>query len=178
MKKLLILDLDETLIHASEKEPEKYDFKVGHFFVCKRPYLEEFLLFCNEYFELAIWTSSTEDYATQIVSEILPLDVNVSFLWSRMRCTPTRDYCSDELGWIKDLKKVTKQGYDLSQIIVVDDSPEKLKRHYGNLVRVEAFFCTEEDRELYELKRYLETLVDVENIRVLEKRGWKRKLNM
>lgn len=173
MKKLLILDLDETLIHSSENEPQKYDFKVGHFFVCKRPYLEKFLIFCNKRFELAIWTSSTEDYAKEIVEAILPLGVEISFLWSRVRCTPTRDYCTGEIGWLKDLKKVKKLGYELSQIIVLDDSPEKLKRNYGNLIRVKPFFCNFEDTELYDLTSYLVTLIDIDNIRAIEKRGWK-----
>ena len=173
MKKLLILDLDETLIHATEYPQSDYDFVVGQYKVFKRAYLKEFLEFCSETFEVAIWTSSTENYAEEIVAEILPKGFKFAFMWSRNRCTPTKDYSSDEIIWVKDLKKVKRQGYALENIIVVDDSPEKLKKNYGNLIRIKPFF-EESDDELFLLKNYLKTLVDVENIRSIEKRNWRR----
>ncbi len=43
-KALLILDLDETLIHSSSKElGRQCDFRVFDFHVYKRPHLEHFL---------------------------------------------------------------------------------------------------------------------------------------
>lgn len=41
---LLILDLDETLIHATEQPEREADFQIFHYHVYKRPYLEEFFL--------------------------------------------------------------------------------------------------------------------------------------
>ncbi|MDQ4120460.1 MAG: hypothetical protein M3209_03335 [Acidobacteriota bacterium] len=39
-KKLLVLDLDETLIYATEEELErKADFRAGQYLVYKRPFL-------------------------------------------------------------------------------------------------------------------------------------------
>jgi len=48
LKILLILDLDETLIHASEKELVVGRFPGISLSVYKRPFLEEFLLGCND----------------------------------------------------------------------------------------------------------------------------------
>jgi RNA polymerase II subunit A small phosphatase-like protein len=74
---------------------------------------------------------------------------------------------------VKDLKKLRKRGYDLNQIIVVDNTPQKLNRNYGNLVRIDDFEGDLSDRELKRLMRYLEDLVKADNIRTVEKRGWK-----
>jgi RNA polymerase II subunit A small phosphatase-like protein len=42
-KILIILDLDETLIHATDKpHDDAWDFEVFHYKVYKRPYLQEF----------------------------------------------------------------------------------------------------------------------------------------
>ncbi|MEM9507269.1 MAG: NIF family HAD-type phosphatase [Cyanobacteria bacterium P01_E01_bin.35] len=52
--KLLILDLDETLIYAQEKSLEREaDFYTEFYCVYKRPYLQEFLQFCSEYYQVA-----------------------------------------------------------------------------------------------------------------------------
>jgi len=173
VKKLLVLDLDETLIHATDKSEYKHHFVVGPYIVFKRPYLENFLNFCNEHFEIGVWTSSTEDYANRIIKEIIPEHINIKFLWSRDRCIREMNYETNEINWVKDLKKLKKKGYSLSNIIVVDDSPGKLKRQYGNLVRVEPFFGKDDDSELKRLESYLKTLTNVENVRTVEKRNWK-----
>lgn len=59
---------------------------------------------------------------------------------------------------------------------MIDDSPEKLVRNFGNHIRVEPFEGDPADWELPLLARYLETLLDVPNVRSIEKRNWKRKL--
>jgi NLI interacting factor-like phosphatase len=60
---------------------------------------------------------------------------------------------------------------------MVDDSPEKLIRNYGNLVRVAPFFGNKTDEELLLLMGYLKELKNVDSIRTLDKRGWKSKQN-
>ena len=63
-QKLLILDLDETLIHATEKPLEnKADFRTKLYHVYKRPYVEMFLEFCQEHFLVGVWTTAGTDFA-------------------------------------------------------------------------------------------------------------------
>jgi len=174
MKKLLVLNLDETLIHATKEPKKEPHFKVGEYSVYKRPYLKAFLNFCNEHFNIGVWTSATKDYASEIVKEIFPKEIELKFLWARERCTAQRDFDNNDTIWIKDLKKLKRKGYKLSQIIVVDDSPEKLKRQYGNLVRIEPFYGDENDNELKKLQKYLKILKNTPNIREIDKRGWRR----
>ncbi len=78
---LLILDIDETLIFASEGEIDhSSDFLFSNFSVWKRPFLDEFLRHCFERFSVAIWTSSTKNYAQEIVDNILDRGQELEFL--------------------------------------------------------------------------------------------------
>jgi TFIIF-interacting CTD phosphatase-like protein len=176
-KKLLILDLDETLIYATEEVLERQeDFMVGPYFVYKRPFLQEFIEFCRENFDIAVWTSSTQNYAVEIVNEIFPNPNELKFLWSRLRCTISFDEEERESFLEKKMTKVRKRGYDLNKVIVVDDLPQVWRNSYGNLVHTKSFFGEPEDNELEKLIVYLERLKLVENIRKIEKRLWQNRV--
>lgn len=59
-------------------------------------------------------------------------------------------------------------------MLVVDDSPEKHLKNYGNLVRVLPFEGDAADKELELLSEYLVTLATCTNVRKVEKRAWRR----
>lgn len=70
---LLILDLDETLIHATEEHLDiAHDFVVGPYFIYRRPYLEKFLYGAAELYRLAVWSSSSFLYFRTVVDRIRP----------------------------------------------------------------------------------------------------------
>jgi TFIIF-interacting CTD phosphatase-like protein len=178
-RQLLILDLDETLLFASEEPLNiQEDFIVGPYQVYLRPHVKRFLRFCFRTFEVAVWTSSTESYAIEIAKLLFPSLSSLSFLWARNRCTRRFNYETGESHWVKDLKKVRRKGYDLNQIIVVDDTASKLERNYGNLVCVREFHGEPDDDELLLLEIYLETLIEEANLRGLEKRNWKARVEL
>jgi TFIIF-interacting CTD phosphatase-like protein len=176
-RKLLILDLDETLIFASESPLDRQaDFKAGQYSVYLRPGVQEFLASCREHFDVAVWTSSTESYAANVVTNVFGAEYPLKFVWSRNRCSRVFQAELQEHGPLKDLAKVRRQGYDLQQVLVVDDSPEKLARSYGNLVQIRPYLGDPEDRELHLLMPYLLELKPAPNVRVIEKRGWRSRL--
>ncbi len=171
--KLLILDLDETLIYSTENPLDfDPDFTVDRFLVYRRPFLKEFLHFGFEHFKVAVWTSSSEDYADLIVKNIFGSERKLEFIWARKRCTLKFDSEMHESGYIKDLNKVKKKGFPLESMIMVDNTPSKLRRNYGNLVHVNSFEGDMEDSDLLDLIKYLDQLKCKENIRSIEKRGW------
>lgn len=171
--KLLVLDLDETLIHAADRELERpCEFRVGPYFVYLRPGLESFLDSMARIYELGVWTASTQGYADPIVERIFPA-TKPSFVWARDRCTLRFNPDSVEHEWVKNLDKLKRKGRDLNQVLMVDDTPEKLLRHYGNLVRVKSWEGDPSDKELIQLATYLTTLADVPNVRAIEKRHWR-----
>lgn len=178
---LLILDLDETLIWAFERLPgateqalqRAADFQVGPYVVYKRPAVEEFLTTVGRWYDLAVWTSSSPDYAAEIVRQVFPNLNDLNFVWARGRCTRRYNYETQEEYWLKDLKKVCRLGYALERIVMVDDSPEKLQRHYGNYVRIRPFEGDQNDCELRDLLPFLQHLSTLDNVRHVEKRGWR-----
>ena len=99
----------------------------------------------------------------------------LQFLWTRERCTLAFDE-EREHFFVKRMSKIRRRGYNLNAVIVVDDSPNVWKDSYGNLVRVNKFEGDENDDELKFLPTYLEKLLDVTNIRKIEKRNWRNRL--
>jgi RNA polymerase II subunit A small phosphatase-like protein len=170
---LLILDIDETLIFGAEAELDcAANFRVGPFHVYERPWLADFLAEVARWYELAIWSSATADYVGQIASRICPNNAAWRFVWARERCTQRTNFESSEIEYIKDLKKVKRQGFALERVIMVDDSPVKASRNFGNAIYVAPYTGAASDAELPLLARYLESIRDAQNFRDVEKRGW------
>ncbi len=175
-RKLLILDLDETLIFASESSLEREaDFKISQYFVYKRPYLKSFLDFCFYHFEVAVWTTSSTLYAAEVVNNIF-IQEKPQFVWTRERATQAYDSEMQEHFWVKRINKIRRRGYGLEKVIVIDDSPEKWRDGYGNLVKISAFFGAEDDDELKILQSYLEKLKELPSIRTVDKRNWRNEI--
>lgn len=181
---LLILDLDETLIHARRQPLERdADFMLFHYHVYRRPGLENFLRRVAEHFTLAVWSSSSDDYMAAVVKEIFPPDIPLAFAWGRSRCTyifdpnyidevHPNDYAQHYL-YAKKLNKLRRRGYRLERVLIVDDTPAKCRHNFGNAIYVNEFTGAMDDRELELLLPYLLSLRDQPNMRAIEKRGWK-----
>ncbi len=175
-KILLVLDLDETLIHATERKLEiDFDFQYADYFIYRRPNLKWFLESMSADFKLAVWSSADDKYVEEIVEKIKPENIEFEFVWGRTRCTTKRDYELDEYVHEKRLKKVKKKGFSIERILMIDDSPEKTKDNYGNAVYVSAFEGDQNDSELKTLAEYLKSIKSSSNVRSFEKRGWKNK---
>jgi TFIIF-interacting CTD phosphatase-like protein len=175
-EKLLIFDLDETLVLATAKRlAREPDFEVGPYGVYKRPYVDELIAFCAAHFKIAVWTSSTENYAAGVVRQLFAHDEKLELVYARKKCVQRFDPEVQDYFFIKDLRKVKPRGFALTDIIILDDTPQKLMRNYGNLVRVTEWTGDEADRELQHVQALLLDLKAEPNIRAIEKRGWLRK---
>ena len=185
MKKILtVLDIDETLVYAtSSPKDDHWDFEVHHYRVYKRPYLTEFLEGLMKDFRVAVWSSASDDY----VKRIFPIDYPLEFVWGRSRCTYRIDYHQMELTgyhdaykhyhYVKRLSKLKRsRNEQLEKVLIIDDTPRKAIYNYGNVIYPKEFIGDSNDDELYWLGKYLDTLKDVENVRTIEKRGWKEKM--
>lgn len=70
-KKLLLLDLDETLIHARHNRLEHEEcFQLFNLFIYKRPNLDWFLCEMLDTFKVGVWTASGEVYAEAVVQQL------------------------------------------------------------------------------------------------------------
>lgn len=184
-KILLILDVDETLIFATDKElSQSSDFTIFDYYVYKRPYLDEFIEAIKDDFLLAIWSSASDDYVEAITKQIIPQEIDLEFVWARSRCTYRRNLQIDDYGYynddyqnhyhyIKPLKKLKRKGFRLERILMLDDTPHKSKDNFGNAIYPKEFKGEPNDNELKILTQYLKTLKNKENVRRIEKRNWR-----
>ena len=180
---LLILDLDETLIYANEAPLERAaDFCVYGYHVYRRPGLDAFIAACFEHFEVAVWSSASDDYVRAVVERIFPDPARLRFVWGRSRATMRRGANGidgymfdpwDHTHYLKPLAKVKKLGWPLERMLIADDTPAKCVRNYGNAIYTQPWDGDEADGELALLSLYLERIKDVANVRTIEKRWWR-----
>ena len=181
---LIILDLDETLIHATSKpHDENWDFEVFGYKVYKRPFLEEFLRELIKNFKVAVWSSASDDYVNEVVKYIFFENYPLEFIWGRSRCTYKLDYEKLEkegyhdpyshYEYIKRLSKLRKKGFKKDLILIIDDTPRKCMHNYGNAIYPTEFLGDKLDNELNLLSKYLIKFKDVSTVRNIEKRYWK-----
>jgi Dullard-like phosphatase family protein len=118
----VVLDLDETLVHASFTEPAVYDFKLAipcaarpvTVYVQKRPGVEAFIRAVASEFDVFVFTASHIDYALPVVQQILPCFPPERVLW---RC-----HCRLHAGFlVKDLAVFQR---DLARMVIVDNLPQ------------------------------------------------------
>lgn len=174
-EKLLVLDLDETLVFATETGLDRRaDARVGPYLVYRRPGVVGFLDWAEAAFEeVAIWTASSRSYALPVIDATLGGRDRFAFVWSSERCTRSYDWETGDFVIRKDLVKLRRKGYDPRRVLAVDDTPSKWSRSYGNVVAVRPFEGAPDDDELAHLQRYLHGLGDAPNVRAIEKRGWR-----
>ncbi|MDF2187982.1 HAD family hydrolase [Paraflavitalea sp. CAU 1676] len=173
--KLLVLDLDETLIHATTTELDvPFAFRVDQYFVYERPGVKEFLVNISRHFSIAVWSTASDAYVDKIVQQITPPGVEMVAVWGRSKCTSRRDLVYDTFSFEKRLDKLKSKGYTLDKILIVDDSPSKSRSNYGNAIYINPFTGDAGDQDLRLLFDYLVTLKDAPNVRSIEKRGWRK----
>lgn len=145
-RKLLIFDLDETLVHArTESLPHPADFVWHGYHVYKRPFLKELLSQVCQVYDIAVWSSSSREYVDFVVENVFGTQVEVKFSWAIDRCVQRVHPQSNSYVYIKDLRKVQSQGYEVEQIIIVDDSPEKIARQPRNHIGIAPFMGNQDD---------------------------------
>jgi RNA polymerase II subunit A small phosphatase-like protein len=184
-KILVILDLDETLVHATDTpHDDQWHFEVFGYKVYRRPYLTEFLEGLREDFHVAVWSSASDDYVKAVTANIFPPDYDLKFTWGRSRCTHTPDYSRAEregtfgsfahYDYVKPLDKLRKKfPFKRERMLIIDDTPRKSMHNYGNAIYPSEFKGQHDDDELMFLLRYLQRLKDLDDVRKREKRGWR-----
>lgn len=176
-RKLLILDLDETLVHTTEAPLPgiESDFRVLSYYVHVRPHAVEFLTRLAAVYDIAFWSAGGSLYVHAVLKKLLPDGFKPVFIWTSERCKHTRDV-DNNLLTIKDLNKVRRRGFDLASVLIVDDTPSTAVKNYGNVIYVRAYEGQAGDCELTLLIAYLlsDQIKDAENVRKLEKRNWRQ----
>lgn len=162
-KKCLVLDLDETLVHSSFRAVPGADFvipvqieDVVHFvYVAKRPGVDEFLTEMAKHYEIVIYTASLNKYADPLLDLLDPKNV--------IRTRLFRESCVYYEGnYVKDLSLLDR---DLSQAIIVDNSPSSYIFHPENAIDCSSFIDDPSDRELDQIAAFLTGIKNVKDVR-------------
>jgi Dullard-like phosphatase family protein len=167
-KKTLVLDLDETLIHAdfdgNFPNPDNvvtfkyddYDVSVPIFI---RPGLTEFLTTVNEHFELAVFTASRREYADAVLNFLDPENKFFKQRFYRENCI-----CVKGRVFVKDLRMFSNRKEE--NIVMVDNSMYSFGNQLSNGVLINSFYNDRTDRELINLLNYLQNyLLTVPDVR-------------
>ena len=182
MKKLLILDLDETLISSAYEKPLTYDFcfilEKLTYYVKIRPNLDAFLNFCFEHFNVAIWSAGDEDYVNKIVGYIFKDRQNqLLFIWSKKKCTiivKTYNFYEQIIIRIKNLKKIWRKkgiNFDKTNTLILDDTPNTYTNNYGNAIRIKEFETNAvTDSEFERIKTILLDCINETDVRLIKKK--------
>lgn len=166
---LLILDLDETLLHSSLPD-EARDARLPSYEVLAyrtqfRPGLQRFLLASARDYQLAVWTAGGRAYAhaaLEALAQHTRLRPAWAFVFTRERCTIASD---PERAPLKDLKKAFRRGWRKERTLLLDDRPDSARRHRGNLLPIRAWTGDPHDRELERLLPDLQRLASAESVR-------------
>ena len=121
----IVLDLDETLIHSSEKKHkiENEHFTIGdlnnpYYIVYKRKGLDEFIQWLYDTFELvSVWTAATCDYAVDIITNIKL--TNIKYLLVRQHVELTEKKCGPKC---LDCFKQFFMSDNIKGVIIIDDN--------------------------------------------------------
>lgn len=156
-KPLLILDLDETLIHSDlEMKYEKHDkyleISSGVIPLNIRPHIYDFLDYCFEYFEMAIYTASCSDYADPILDYIEQEKGKKYFKYRFYR-----EHCI----YYKNLflKDLSIFGKSMDQIIIVDNCLFSFAHYLDNGILVTSFYEDEEDLDLLSIIEFFKSSI-------------------
>ncbi|KAH1048416.1 hypothetical protein J1N35_039200 [Gossypium stocksii] len=160
----LVLDLDETLVHSTLEPCDDADFTFTVFFnmkehtvyVKQRPHLHKFLEKVAEMFEVVIFTASQSIYAEQLLDILDPDGKLISRRVYRESCI------FSDGSYTKDL---TVLGVDLAKVAIIDNSPQVYRLQVNNGIPIKSWFDDPSDCALISLLPFLETLVDIDDVR-------------
>lgn len=171
MKKLVVLDLDSTLIHTLQDpvsvgrwpqgSRELFHLGRSRFDMHYRPHVKSFI---NELrrmrgpnFKVAVWTAAHMDYAKKVLDYLWPAwRSELHFMWSFNQCTvlPSGDV-------FKDLRKLPI-GFD---VLLLDDSNTHYLRNTNrgfSVWKIKPFLVSNRgvDEELLRALQYIQDTVD------------------
>jgi len=163
-KKVLVLDLDETLIHSTSRGSRNHDYMIEvlldkHiclYYVYKRPYVDSFLKKVSEWYKVVVFTASLKEYADPVIDYLDPEKKIFSKRYFRESCQFRNGI------YMKDLQIIEK---DLSKICLVDNSSFSYEINKENGIPIETWINDPKDRELLNLLPFLDALRFVEDVR-------------
>ena len=169
-KKLAVFDIDETLIHCVIKDyenckhiinikmPTGKETKIG---LNIRPYWQKAITRVMKYYTVVAYTASHQLYADAVLDY---LDPDKQYFYNRLY----RNNCINikhegKVIYVKDMDIF--EGYDLNEIVIIDNSVMSFAFHLENGIPILPYYEGEHDVELMFCACYLENIVNYDDLR-------------
>ena len=183
-KLLVVLDLDESLVHSPDFERKfkerDFDYSFDDIKGYIRPGAKEFVkkLLEDDDLDVMVWTQSSENYAREIINILGFKKEDFKLFFSRKRTVmaiihrDSPDYGLYPSKNIKDLLKVKRKiNHPFTRMIAIDDNPDYYERQYSNLIKIPEYIGDNDEKSPFEtIEKYLNFLKDKPNVRPYEKR--------
>ena len=166
--KVLVFDLDETLVHWIEDfNPEEVDHVLTINFPNNevvdaglniRPYAIDWLIEANKHFQVVVFTASHSWYADAVLDFIDPHRELIQFRMYRDQWVETPQGI-----YIKDLRMIANR--HLRDILIVDNASYSFGYQLDNGIPIIPFYNDKNDKELLHLVQYLKCVIDSEDVR-------------
>ena len=179
-KKLVLFDLDETLVHCvgeiSEKNqgggdsepphkikvllPNKKEIFIG---INIRPHWKESLDKIKNIYNIIIFTASHRNYSDAVLNYLDPDNQYFKYRLYRDSCVLYKT--NDVNFYVKDLD-IFKNDFDLKDIVIIDNSILSFAYHLNNGIPVVPFYDSQIDIELPLLSYYLLSIANYNDLRI------------
>ncbi|MCL7031843.1 hypothetical protein MKW94_001617 [Papaver nudicaule] len=159
-KKLLVLDLDETLVRHSESFAESYALSYtiegSTYYFNFRPFVHKFLERVSQLFDVVIFTANRRIYADPVIDFLDPGGKLIG-----------RRYYHDSGKTINGcfVKDLTILGVDLAKVVLVDNDPNNFRLQKNNGIPIVSWYFDPQDEELSTLLPFLERLAAADDVR-------------
>ena len=166
-KKILFLDLDETLIHADFYGEYEENQEQGHwislniennitnFLIYMRPFTIEFLQYASDNFNLILFTAGMKCYADAILNFIDPFNQFFKLKLYRDACIQYDNF------FVKDLSIIPN--FNLKDMVIIDNCIYSFAINLKNGILIPSYYSGSNDDELVNLTKYLEEKIKYSN---------------
>jgi len=163
----IVLDLDETLIHATHLNFGNAFCKFEIYNIYKRPHLDKFLAIVFEKYNVYIWTAACKSYAKYVIKHLLKPKQILKRLLTKKDCIIQKErsglyFCQD----IIKKKPLGKLGCNLARTVLIDDVKTSFVLDPLNGILIPEFNNPNKDNEsLLDILKILDILSDLDDVR-------------
>lgn len=174
--KNVILDLDNTIISAEALEDFPFEqsgidvkakkFAIhdmdGYYIVFERPYLQDFLDWLFENYNVAVWTAASKDYALFIIDKILLKRPNrkLDFIFFSYHCEISRYFYNYSKKLLLITNTIKIKNYHCDNTIIIDDLSEVHLCQPEKCIPIKPFEILREHSETDEELKHLRARIE------------------
>ena len=152
-KKVLVFDIDETLVYNLASEYESVDAGI-----LIRPYCKSVLLILSEYYDIWVWTAAVKEVGEMAVRMIDPEGKIIKNAFFRELCIPLL-----ENVYLKDLRVFAN--LELSDVAIIENQLMSFATNIDNGFLIDSYVGNEEDQELLLVQEFFCTSLKYKDIR-------------